>query len=562
MKQMRGKSGTSDERRRVRLRRSVVQTQLLVAASMLVLACLAIALDSESLASPIFFAGLVLEFAATSYALLMPWTERTARWATVLPVVNILAIVLLREGRPELGAGLLLVLPIMWMARHNGLAGTIGGVVFASVLLWSGTAITGLPTTGLGYVVLLLLPLTLAFVATTTYVTARRNFSQRILLQQQAQLVERAFERARRQEVFRNEVLDAVSFGVLAFDREGTLTLMNEAHRLSLAEFHAPAGAMVHPVVYRADRVTAFLPDERPVARALRGESFDDEMIWVGEPGSRRAAYAVTSRPLSAPGGEYDGQVVVVRDVTRELDAIEARDDLVASVSHDLRTPITSILGYLELVLEDDDIDERNRKMVGIAHRNSERLLSLVSDLMHAASQADVQAPMTFQPYDVGYTVDEAIESQRPMIEGQGLRLETDIDDRALCVVDPLRMRQVLDNLLTNAVKYNRKGGLVRVSLHDDGTFVRITVSDTGVGISATDQERLFERYFRTESARQSSVHGSGLGLNITAEIIKEHGGELAVSSTPGVGSTFEIILPSLGASAPVVGASIAGGAR
>ncbi|MET0991281.1 MAG: hypothetical protein ABWX66_02715, partial [Lacisediminihabitans sp.] len=172
-----------------------MQTQLLVAASMLVLACLAIALDSESLASPVFLGGLVLEFAATSYALLMPWSERTARWATVLPVVNILAIVLLREGRPELGAGLLLVLPIMWMARHNGLAGTIGGVLFATALLWAGTAVTGLPTTGLGYVVLLLLPLTLGFVATTTYVTARRNFSQRILLQQQAQLVERAFER-------------------------------------------------------------------------------------------------------------------------------------------------------------------------------------------------------------------------------------------------------------------------------------------------------------------------------------------------------------------------------
>ena len=156
-------------------------------------------------------------------------------------------------------------------------------------------------------------------------------------------------------------------------------------------------------------------------------------------------------------------------------------------------------------------------------------------------------------------TVDEAVESQRPMIEGQGLRIETDIDERALCVVDPLRIRQVLDNLLTNAVKYNRKGGVVRVSLHDDGSFVRIAVSDTGVGISKADQKRLFERYFRTESARQSSVHGSGLGLNITAEIIKEHGGELAVSSVPGVGSTFEIILPSLGAAAPVVGASSTG---
>ncbi|MBK4346864.1 sensor histidine kinase [Lacisediminihabitans changchengi] len=538
----------------MRLRRSVVQSQLLVAASMLVLACLAIALDSEALESPIFLCGLGVEFVATTYALLIPWSEKIARFATVLPIVNIVAIVLVREGRPELGAGLLLVLPIMWMARHNGLAGTIGGVGFATVLLWGGTALTGLPTIGSAYVVLLLLPMTLAFVATATHATARRNISQRILLQQQAQLVERAYARARKQELFRNEVLDAVSFGVLAFDREGNLTLMNEAHRLSLATFHTPAGSIVHPVAYRSDRVTAFSSEERPMGRALRGESFDDETIWVGEPGSRRAAYAVTSRPLSTPDGEYDGQVVVVRDITRELDAVEARDDLVASVSHDLRTPITSILGYLELVLEDDGIDEKNRKMVGIAHRNSERLLALVSDLMHVASQADARAPMTFQPYDVGYTVDEAVESQRPMIEGQGLRLEADIDDQAMCVVDPLRMRQVLDNLLTNAVKYNRPGGVVRVTLRDDGEFVRIAVSDTGVGISETDQKRLFERYFRAESARQSSVHGSGLGLNITAEIIAEHGGELLVSSEPGVGSRFEIVLPSLGSATSVVG--------
>ncbi|MET4704645.1 ATP-binding protein [Frigoribacterium sp. UYMn621] len=538
--------GNSDERRRERLRRSIAQSQLLNAAAMLLMTCFVVVVHSTSLADPLFLWGLALEFVATVVALLITWTERNSRWATLLPITNILAIFLIREGAPQLSAGLLFVLPVIWMSRRNGIAGTIGSVVLIAVLIWTGAIFNDAPTSGLALVGLFLLPMTLAFVATATYFTARHSASQRILLQQQAQLVERAFARASSQERLRNEILNAVNFGVIALDRNGLLILMNDAHQKSLSEFDAPAGVIVHPVVYGPDRVTRLSNVERPLARAIAGESLDGEIIWIGEPGSRREAFSVSSRPLTGSDGRFDGQVVVVRDVTRELDAIKARDDLVASVSHDLRTPITSILGYLELVLEDDEIDEESRKMVGIAHRNSERLFALVSDLMHAASESDPKPAMTFLPYDLSYTVDEAVESQRPMMEGQGLQLNTDIETPVLCVIDPLRIRQVLDNLLTNAVKYNSEHGEIGVTLHDDGSTVRIAVSDTGLGISDDDQKQLFQRFFRTETARLSSVHGSGLGLNISAEIIKEHGGELVVSSVVGVGSTFEITLPSL----------------
>lgn len=516
---------------------------------MLLLVVAAFVLTPEALQEPAFFGGISLLFVMTGAALLVPWSPRFAAWAVVLPLLDIVAIAAVRYGAPPLGSGLFLIFPVIWMSRHHRLWGAITSVVFATVLLWLSSSGQSGGLFGAKSAALILLPVVLAFIAVSTYVTTRRTKSQRFLLGQQAALVESAFARTRRQERFRNEVLNSVSFGVMAFDRHGAITLMNDSHRQSLLEFHAPPGAVVHETIYESDRITPFTSETRPLSLALRGVAFDEVIIWVGAPGSHRKAFSVTSRGLVGQAGEYDGQVVVMRDVTRELEAIAERDDLVASVSHELRTPITSILGYLELVLETDDLDGEAQKMVDIAHRNSERLLVLVGDLTHASSEAGTTPAMVFQPCDISFTVTEAVEALRPAIAGQHLNLETDIQSPARTVADALRIRQVVDNLLTNAVKYNREGGVISVSVRDDGSSLVIAVRDTGVGISEADQERLFERFYRTDSARSSSVHGSGLGLAITKDIVQQHGGELTVASVLGEGTTISVSLPSLGAS-------------
>jgi two-component system phosphate regulon sensor histidine kinase PhoR len=548
-----GPSGNDRDhaRQRDRLVQSIAQSQLLVSASVLLLAAFAVVVRPGALGVPLFFGGIGLVFIATALGVLIPWTLSNKRWAIVLPLGDMIAIAMMQVAVPDLSAELFMVFPVLWLARNFRMAGAIGGVVFATVLLWGGWALSGRPMAVADFPTLVLLPLTLSFISATTYATSRRATGQRLLLRSQAQLTEAAFARARAQERSLADILNAVEFGVIAFDRTGSVTLVNDSHRRSLTEFGAARDALVHPVAYQNDGITPFSEEARPFSRALNGHSFDNVIIWTGEPGGRRVAFSVTARMLNTVDGEPDGGIVVLRDVTAELEAIKARDTLLASVSHELRTPLTSILGYLELALDDESVAAETHRMVDIAHRNSERLLSLVTDLLIAASDADESLAMRFQPCNIAEIVEQALDDQRAVANLSGIRLRGAITDRGPASADPLRIRQVVDNLLSNAIKYNRPGGEVTISVETNAASVRVTVADTGVGLSSDELDHLFDRFYRTESARKSSVPGSGLGLGITRDIVRQHGGELGVSSEPGVGTTFLMSLPTARPSAP-----------
>jgi two-component system phosphate regulon sensor histidine kinase PhoR len=532
-------------RQRDRLVRSIAQSQLVTSAVVLLLAVLSIATAPESLNSGLFYAGLATMFVVTGLAVIVPWTIANKHWAVALPVLDIIAIVIIREGAPESGAGLFLVFPVIWMARNFRLIGAVCGVALATFLLWSSWLLQHDAVSREDTTQLLLLPITLAFIATTTYATSRRTNGQRVLLRSQAAVTEAAFARARAQERTLEEILDAVEFGVVAFDRSGAVTVVNDAHRRSLTEFGAPRSALVHPVAYQYDRVTPYPEESRPFARALSGQEFENLTLWVGEPGGKRVAFSVTARQLTTPEGAVDGGVIVLRDVTAELEAIQARDNLIASVSHELRTPLTSILGYLELALDDEALDPETHRMIDIAHRNSERLLSLVTDLLLAASDADKTLPLTLVSCDVALIAQHALEDQRAVADATGVSVFAEITAPAITNADPLRIRQVLDNLLSNAIKYNRPGGSVTVGVSFVPNGIRVSVADTGVGLTDEEQAQLFDKFFRTQSARQSTITGSGLGMGIVRDIVRQHGGELAVASAVGVGSTFTMMLPA-----------------
>jgi two-component system phosphate regulon sensor histidine kinase PhoR len=533
-------------RQRDRLVQSIAQSQLLVSASVLLLAAFAVGVRPAALGVPLFFAGIGLVFIATALGVLLPWTLANKRWSVVLPVLDLIAIALMQVAVPDLSAELFMVFPVLWLARNFRVAGAIGGVAAATVLLWGGWALSGRPIAVADFPTLVLLPLTLGFISATTYATSRRTTGQRLLLRSQALLTEEAFARARAQERSLEDILNAVEFGVIAFDHAGNVTLVNDSHRRSLTEFGAARDALVHPVAYQTDGVTPFTEESRPFSRALNGHSFENVIIWTGEPGGKRVAFSVTAQMLNTPEGEHDGGIVVLRDVTAELEAIKARDSLLASVSHELRTPLTSILGYLELALDDERVAPETHRMVDIAHRNSERLLSLVTDLLIAASDADET-----QLCSVAEIVEQALDDQRAVANLSGIRLRGSITDRGPASADPLRIRQVIDNLLSNAIKYNRAGGEVTIAVETVAASVRVTVADTGVGMTPEEISHLFDRFYRTESARNSSVPGSGLGMGITRDIVRQHGGELGVSSEPGVGTTFLMSLPTARPTAP-----------
>jgi signal transduction histidine kinase len=537
-----------------RLERSVFRMQMLAATSMLALTVVTYLFSPLGVTNASYVAGLAIMFLATAAAAAVPWAGLPHDAIAVVPLLDIAAIMLVREGEPAVAASLFFVFPIFWLASHFSAWIAVLGPTICSILLWMSIWWRGETLSVSDVPTLFVLPITFMFLATAAYQAARRGGAHRILLRQQSRLLEGAVAGVRRQQETLDEIINAVTFGVIGYDDRGNVVFVNQAHRALMEPFGDLNDALVQERVYRPDRVTPIPESRRPYRRAMRGEVFDNEIIWQGRPGERRIALAVSARQLLDDDGESQGCIIVTRDVTPELAAVEARDDFVASVSHELRTPLTSVLGYLDLVVDNPGLDAESRRLVGIALDNSERLLQIVSDLLVTVSGDSHRFVMHFAPCEITEIAAQSIEAARVAGGARGITLDVRSSGDVIVMGDAFRFRQVMDNFVSNAIKYNNDGGSVVVTVTDNGPDARVTVRDTGRGMRPDEQERLFERFYRADSVRQTSIHGTGLGLNIAREIIEEHGGRVAVESEQGVGTTFTVTLPKERRTTPVSG--------
>ncbi|PSL38660.1 signal transduction histidine kinase [Labedella gwakjiensis] len=527
-----------------RLERSVFLMQMLAATAVLALTVVTYLFSPVGVSDPRYVAGLAIMFATTAAASIIPWAKVPHDWIALIPLADIASIMLLREGEPSVAASLFFVFPIFWLASHFRLWIAALGPIICSVLLWSSFFWSGTALSVASVPAIFVLPITFMFLATAAFQAARRGAAHRVLLRQQSRLLETTMSGVRRQRETLDEIINAVTFGVIGYDDRGNVILVNQAHRALMEPFGEMNESLVQERVYLPDRVTPVPESRRPYRRAMRGEVFDNEIIWQGQPGERRIALAVSARQLLDDDGESQGSIIVTRDITPEIAAVEARDDFVASVSHELRTPLTSVLGYLDLVVDSQGIDEEARRLVGIALDNSERLLQIVSDLLVTVSADSHRFVMHFAPCEVTAIATQSLEAARVASQARGIGVDVRSSGDVVVMGDAFRLRQVMDNFVSNAIKYNNDGGSVVVTVTDAGDDARITVRDTGRGMRPDEQERLFERFYRADSVRQTSIHGTGLGLNIAREIIEEHGGTVAVESEPGVGTTFTVTLP------------------
>jgi signal transduction histidine kinase len=225
----------------------------------------------------------------------------------------------------------------------------------------------------------------------------------------------------------------------------------------------------------------------------------------------------------------------------RELDGL--KDGFVALVSHEVRTPLTSILGYLELLTELELTDEA-RSYATIIGRNSDRLVRLTNDLLFIAQIEDGQLTVERDRVDLGPIIAEALAAAAPRAKTGDVAI-ADYEEISLPLTgDGGRLAQLLDNLISNAVKFTPAGGSVEVTAGSSADAVWIEVRDTGIGINADDQERLFNKFFRTQAATRASIQGTGLGLAISKAIAQAHGGSIRVQSVEGEGTTFRVDLP------------------
>ncbi|MDQ3678865.1 MAG: ATP-binding protein, partial [Actinomycetota bacterium] len=266
---------------------------------------------------------------------------------------------------------------------------------------------------------------------------------------------------------------------------------------------------------------------------------------------------AITAAHLAGPDA---GVVWTLRDITERARLERAKSDFVATASHELRSPLTSIKGFIELLgaTNTENLTERQLEFIRIALGSTDRLVDLVNDLLDVARIEAGHFEIHPRSTDLRQTVEEVAELMQPRLLDKRQELIVDIrEPRPPALADPARVRQIVTNLVTNAHQYTAEGGRITVRLEGDGATTRIVVSDTGRGMSPEEVERVFDRFFRG-AADEPRGPGTGLGLSIVKSLIDMHGGTIDVESTLGTGTTFAVALPAAragaGAPAPALG--------
>ena len=228
--------------------------------------------------------------------------------------------------------------------------------------------------------------------------------------------------------------------------------------------------------------------------------------------------------------------------------ADQLKDEFIALVSHDLRTPLTSIIGYVELALDEDGsapLDDERRRYIQVVARSSDRLLRLVDDLLLAARLQSGRFMLTVDDADLEAVASEALDEMHARADRRGISLFLACDGPTRIKCDRRRVLQLLDNLISNAVKFTPEGGRVELRVERTLTGAAIEIHDTGVGLDPGDEERIFDRFYRAASAVADQVPGTGLGLFIARAIAERHGGTLVARRREGGGSIFRLDLPA-----------------
>jgi two-component system phosphate regulon sensor histidine kinase PhoR len=338
-------------------------------------------------------------------------------------------------------------------------------------------------------------------------------------------------------------VLSGMAEGVIAIDARRRLLFAN-ASADELFGLDATSVGRLVPELIRSPQVQGAVE-----ATLASPEPYRGEIVLASREVSLRVharVLAVHGTPL--PGSPPPGAVLVFHDVT-ELRRLERmRQDFVANVSHELKTPLASIKAYTETLLgwalHDENVNTRFLKRI---EEQADRLNQLILDLLSLARLESGQEVFEHKPLALRPVLDACVESHRGRAEARGLDFELDpgpLDDGTLIMADEEAIREILDNLIDNAIKYTPEGGSVRVACRLEGDQVAIDVADTGIGIPRDDLPRVFERFYRVDKARSRELGGTGLGLSIVKHLVQSIGGQIAVASRLGAGTRFTVQLP------------------
>jgi two-component system phosphate regulon sensor histidine kinase PhoR len=337
----------------------------------------------------------------------------------------------------------------------------------------------------------------------------------------------------------RDAILSSMVEGLLAVDGDDRILLANDAARHLLGGGSTVWEGRSLLEVARIPQLVQFVAQVRGSAHPL------GTALVVREP--RPRYLEVHAAPLRLADGSAQGAVVVFNDVTRLRKLEEVRREFVANVSHELKTPITAIQGFVETLLDGGALEDREsaRRFLGILGRQSDRLRAIIEDLLYLSRIEYEEREMTKYPVDLPAVVERSVANFEHAARERHINLQVRIEAQHRTVQgDSNLLARAVDNLLDNAIKYSPAGGPVEVVLREAGDDVLLQVVDRGVGIPEEHLPRISERFYRVDPARSREMGGTGLGLAIVKHIARAHAGVLQVESRLGEGSTFTIRLP------------------
>jgi two-component system, OmpR family, phosphate regulon sensor histidine kinase PhoR len=336
-----------------------------------------------------------------------------------------------------------------------------------------------------------------------------------------------------------NTILSSMIEGVIAVDLQGRILSIN---RTAARLFHvdpAKCVGMTMEELSRNPRLAGF------VTRALRErDAFEEDMaIRVG---AEDRTLNLRSTSLLDSEGERIGTLLVIADVSRVRELENVRRDFVANVSHEIKTPITAVKGFVETLLDGAlENPEDARRFLGIIDKHTRRLEAIVEDLLSLSriEQEGELAKIVFEAFGLRDILDSAIHLCMEKAKSSGIKVSLECPELLMMKGNARLMEQALVNLLDNAIQYSPREGSVLVRAWEEEGETRISVTDQGCGIPSEHIQRIFERFYRVDRGRSRAVGGTGLGLAIVKHIVQVHGGGISVESTLGEGSTFTIHL-------------------
>lgn len=328
-------------------------------------------------------------------------------------------------------------------------------------------------------------------------------------------------------------ILTSSTDAVLVVDSNGRIVLDNPAARKVMNASGSQSGRLLAESTDNETLVELF-------DGAMQGGKRTGEIPLLSE--SR--TYFANLSPVAVGEGDIIGWVATMQDVSHFKELDQLKSDFVHTVSHDLRSPLAGILIATKMLLQMGSFSEQEREFLVNIEQRVGGMSQLIDDLLDVG-KIEAGIDMEMEPYPLAPIINEVVQLFRAQAELKSIELISEVESSLpLVMANPVRMRQVMNNLLSNGIKYTPEGGQVKIKAHQKEGEVHIQVIDTGVGIPAADQPRIFEKFYRVRGEHVASIKGTGLGLAITKGIVEKHHGRVWLESVFGEGTTFTVALP------------------